>query len=283
MSVGQKAAPAVLSSNSVPIPFSDELFAPMRDSSALLSEPDALTRRLAEDGYLLLRGVLDPEVVLALRRAYLAEFSALTTGSHTDDGSVPAHGVAGHPAHAFVRSDRFASFVEQSSLAELAETLLGGAPRRLPRAILRHFTSSSRRSSRAHTDRAYMDQGTDRVVTMWIPIGDCPLPAGGLVYLERSHTLDPARLEPLRRVNDRPQDTRPISHDLAWVARELGRRWLWTDYRSGDLAVHTPHLIHAALDTTTATDRLSVDLRYARGDDRADPRWMRPWSGDDGA
>jgi hypothetical protein len=88
--------------------------------------------------------------------------------------------------------------------------------------------------------------------------------------------------EPLRGVTDRPGDARPITHDLALVARTLQRRWLWADFAAGDVTVHSPHLVHASLDTVTDEMRLSADVRFLREGERADPRWLQAWAGDDG-
>ncbi len=261
-----------VSSNGALLPFTEEMFTPMRDSSPLLGSVARLRRRLRDDGYLLLRGVLDPLAVLHLRHSYLDSFPA-------DSGALPPYGVAGHPAHDFVRTPLFEAFVGQAILSHLAAALLGGSARRLPRAILRHFEAGTGRSSRAHTDYDYMDRGSDQLLTMWIPVGDCTPAGGGLVYLEDSCDIAPDRLAELRKVTDRADDPRPLSHDLGWVSRRLDRRWLWTDYRAGDIAIHTPHLIHAALDTTTQAPRVSVDVRFAR----SNARWTRPWSADDGA
>ena len=81
-------------------------------------------------------------------------------------------------------------------------------------------------ASRAHVDYSYLDRGSDQLVTVWIPLGDCPRPTGGLVYLEGSHRLPIVQLRSPAAVTDRPGDTRAISHDLGWVAEQLGRRWL---------------------------------------------------------
>jgi ectoine hydroxylase-related dioxygenase (phytanoyl-CoA dioxygenase family) len=132
-------------------------------------------------------------------------------------------------------------------------------------------------------DYDYMDEGTDRVLTMWIPVGDCPVPTGGLIYLEGSHALRPGEYAHLRDTGDRPGDRRPISHDLALTASALGRRWMWADYAAGDVMVHLPRIIHASLDTVTDAMRLSVDARFMRHGDMPDPRWLQPWSADDGA
>ncbi|HEX6395180.1 MAG TPA: phytanoyl-CoA dioxygenase family protein [Acidimicrobiales bacterium] len=284
--------PSTVSSNGVEVPFDDRHFAPLRDSSDVAGDARALSERYVADGYLYLRGYLDGGEVRSMREAYFSLFdpSYLKAGTSPDEGvfsgerppDLPAHGVAGHPAHAFVRSEVFDRFVSQQRLLELARAVLGGPAWRLPRSIVRHFDRSTPRASRAHVDHTYLDQGSDHLLTMWIPLGDCPLPAGGLIYLESSHQMDEAEFEPLKSVTDRPDDRRPITHDLALVAHTTGRRWLWANFEAGDVTVHSPHLVHASLDTITDEMRLSADVRFLREGDQADPRWLQAWAGDDG-
>src|SRR5687768_7143962 len=47
-------------------------FAPMTDSSDLCDDADALRERMDEDGYLYVRGLLDPDRVMAVRGEILA-------------------------------------------------------------------------------------------------------------------------------------------------------------------------------------------------------------------
>lgn len=284
-----------LSSNGVPIPFTPELFGPLRSSADLLPprDPVALRERLHADGYLFLPGLLDRAEVLRLRGRYFSLFPPgfLAPGTTPEEGvysgrtpkDVPEYGVAGHPAYEFVRSAPFERFVGNPVLGELAAHLLDFKAEMLPRRILRHFHRGTRRASRAHVDLDYMDEGSPRVVTLWTPVGDCPPRTGGLVYLEGSHRLAPEEYEPLRDTTDRPDDRRQICHDLELTARTLGRRWLCADFAAGDVMVHLPRVIHASLDTTTDAMRLSVDTRFVRSDDTPDPRWLKPWSADDGA
>lgn len=283
---------ATVSSNGIRIPFDERHFAPMLDSSGIADDPASLRARYRADGYLYLRRLLDPEEVLAMRAAYFSQFDPiyLKQGTGPAEGifsgsrppGLPPHGVPGHPAYDFVRSETFLRFASQPVLASLAEILLEGPVLLLPRMIVRHFDSSTPRASRAHLDHTYLDKGSDHLVTMWVPLGDCPLDTGGLVYLEGSHLLDPRELEPLKAVTDRPNDPRPISHDLSWVARTLSRRWLWADFAAGDVTVHSPHLVHASLDTLSERMRLSADIRFLKQGEQPDPRWLVPWSGDDG-
>lgn len=282
----------VLTSNGLPVPFDDEHFAPMRDSTEVAGDGPELRDRFEADGYLLLRRVLDPDAVRALRRSYFSRFdrSYFEPGSDPAEGlfsgtrpaELPPHGTPGHPAHAFVRTEEFQAFASQPALRGLAELLLGGPSDELPRLIVRHFDRHAPLASRAHTDYRYLDAGSDQLVTIWVPIGDCPLATGGLIYLEGSDRLPAGAFDPVRAVTDRPGDDRPISHDLSLVAETVGRRWLWTDYRAGDLAVHSPYLVHASLDTASSLMRLSCDVRFVRRGQPLDPRWTKTWSADDG-
>jgi len=284
--------PPVLTSNGVAVPFDDRLFVPMRDSTSLLEDPAALRAAFDRDGYLLLRGLLDAELVTELRADYFGRFDPVLlapgTGpaegrfSGTQPADLPDYGTEGHPAHDFVRSTRFDGFTRLPVLRRLAEVLLAGPVELVPRRIVRHFDRATGRASRAHVDYDYMDHGTDRLVTEWIPLGDCPIECGGLIYLAGSHRLPRTALHPLRRYTDRPDDPRPVSNDLARTARALGGRWCWTDYRAGDLVVHSPHTVHASLDNRSDLIRLSADIRYRRQDETLDHRWTQPWSADDG-
>lgn len=284
--------PAALSSNGVAVAFDDDLWAPMRDSTDALDDPPELRRRFTDEGYVLLRGVLDRRAVLDLRRDYFARFDArlLAPGTTPEDGvysgtqpaGLPDYGTEGHPAYDFVRTAEFDAFTRAPALRRVAEMLLDSPVELVPRRILRHFDRQSGRASRAHIDFDYMDRGSDQLVTSWIPLGDCPIECGGLVYLERSHHTTRRELDELRPYTDRPHDHRPVSNDLGLTARRLGGRWRWADYRAGDVVVHSPHTVHASLDVQSDVMRLSADLRFRRTDAKLDERWTGTWSADDG-
>ena len=281
----------VPTSNGFPVPFDEDHFAPMRDSTELLGDIPALRERYRRDGYLLLRGVLDSASVRQLRKEYFSLYpdTYFLPGTPPGEGiysgrqpeGLPPYGVAGHPAHDFVRGESFAAFTTQPRLAEMARAALGQPVTLLPRRVLRHFDLDAKQASRVHVDRAYPSGGSE-LVTIWIPIGDCPLTCGGIVYLEGSHQTDKSPLTGVDAITDRPQDRRAYSSDLGWTAERLGRRWLWTDFQAGDVALHCPDLVHASLDATTAVMRLSTDIRFQRRHDPVRPGWTRAWAADDG-
>ncbi len=135
-------------------------------------------------------------------------------------------------------------------------------------------------ATQAHYDLVYLREGTDRVLSMWIPLGDCPLERGGLVYLEGSHHR--VRREEAEGTLRRPAAS--ITADLPKLADDLDARWLCADYRAGDVVVHCSQIIHAALDNVDSenTVRLSTDIRYQRSSDGIDRRWQQHWIDTDG-
>ena len=282
----------LLSSNGIPLPDNDRYVGPLSDTSLGELETGAARERLERDGYVLLRGILPREHVLDIREEYLELFPAelvqdgdFRTGNysgHLPDG-LPKHGVAGHPAHEFVRSETFRRFADQPILRELSEDLLGGPVERIRRTPLRHFLKDQQIASRAHFDGTYIAGGPNDILTLWVPVGDCPIEVGGLVYLEDSHHgVSPQALSRSEAPTDRPDDRRPITHDLKWMSDVTKKRWLVTNYQAGDVIAHTPQIVHASLDPKSDLMRISTDIRFIKAGSPTDPRWKQYWSSDDG-
>lgn len=280
-----------LTSNGAPIPFTPRYFASLRESS-LAASPADLRARYADDGYVLLKGALPAQTVWDLREAYFRLFESgffkdgdarrgVFSGREPD--GLPAHGVAGHPAHAFVRSEMFRAFTSMPALRAIAEIFFAGPAAVIRRTPLRHFVPGRKRASRAHIDRTYIEGVAADLVTIWVPLGNCPVEAGSLLYLENSHHADV--LEAAVRQSaptDRADDVRPITHDLKWLSDVTGRRWLAADYAAGDVVVHSPMVVHASTDPETDLMRVSTDVRFRRAGSPSDPRWHDDWSADDG-
>ena len=282
--------PVVLGSNVTEIPFTGRYFGDLA-STPVDSPEEILRRSLRDQGYVFLRGALCSASVRRLRAAYLAHFPAsmFKPGTARDEGifsgtypdELPPHGTPGHPAHAFVRSVEFRTFVAAPRLQALAQALLGGPALRLCRTPLRHFVRGSGVASRAHIDHTYLNGGSSELITFWIPIGDCPLVAGGLIYLENSIGVD---LDDLREALpiDRAHDTRALTHDLRALADRTRKRWLHADFAAGDVIVHSPFIVHASINAQVDMMRISIDVRFVRTGAAVDPRWREDWSADDG-
>ncbi len=251
----------------------------------------ALWRRLRRDGYLFLPKALDPHDVLAFRRHY---FAALAGTGLIARGSDPVRGDAGHDEFdaaefrrrlfgQIVPGSRYAQFCNQAALRDWFGWLYGDEPFLHRRKIIRHVRPGEigiGTATQAHYDLVYIREGTDRLLSVWIPIGDCPVERGGLVYLAHSHHW-------VRRDETEGRLKRPaasITADLPALADQHDSRWLVADYAAGDIVVHSPYIVHASLDNADPDGiiRLSTDIRYQRTAEPIDWRWQSDWSDDDG-
>jgi ectoine hydroxylase-related dioxygenase (phytanoyl-CoA dioxygenase family) len=281
-----------LSSNGLSIPFTDQYFGKLKDCTSLLDNPSALVEFYQQHHYLYLKNFLSREYVLDIRDRYFSKFDPifLKPGTTPREGifsghipeNMPRHGTRSHPAYEIVRDEEFHAFTTQLKLLELARLVLGKSAKILRRRPLRHFIKNTKTASRAHADAIYLESEGRPFISCWIPIGDCPLDAGGLIYLEGSHQEN---LEHLRQLvanrSDRHWDARPLTHDLKLLAEKTGRRWLWSHFQAGDLVVHSPYIIHASLDSSTDLMRVSTDIRFLPEEDPIDWRWGNDWSADD--
>ncbi len=148
------------------------------------------------------------------------------------------------------------------------------------RKLIRHALVNDTWITPAHYDLVYLREGSPKLLSAWIPLGDCPVERGGLIYLEGSHkhfaARDAAEGGRLRAEH--------ISYDLPALAEQLDTRWLITDYRAGDVVVHSPYLLHASLNNADDQRRmrLSTDIRFQPSREAIDPRWQAHWRDDDG-
>jgi hypothetical protein len=268
------------------------------------AEPfETLVGRFKRDGYLFLKGFLDRTAVLDQRRRALTH---LNLAGLLEPGTDPVLGVAAkRPAERgeinrrlmeYVRSAAYESFCMSPRLWQFMDRFVGGLSYLHKRKILRHTLPFAPASTPAHYDLIYLRGGTDRLVTAWIPVGDCPVEMGGLVYLENSHAVGVqmeaefsrlnASLSPEERIsayNENMTEGGWVSKDLPEMAEKFDSRWLIADYEPGDVMLHSPFMIHAATlnESRAGIIRLSTDIRYQNVSDEIDARWNNHWSLDD--
>lgn len=255
------------------------------------NDREALWRRLVRHGYLFLPRALDPDKVRGFRRYY---FEQLADSGIVDETADPELGLAGDREvdlgrlreilyRKVVPGRTYQEFCTQPAIRDWYAWFLGGDPFLHRRKILRHtrpYQTGIGTATQAHYDLVYLREGTDRVLSCWIPLGDCPTSRGGLIYLEGSHahTLADERAGRLKR------PAASITADLPGLADQYDSRWLLADYRAGDVVVHSAYIVHAALDNVDPNGvmRLSTDIRYQRSTDPIDWRWQQHWHHADG-
>lgn len=272
---------------------SEEALGTLRRSDEVVDDVEELRRRVAQDGYLYLPGLLDRDEVLAARHDVLTRLQ--------EDGVVaprtdPMAGVPGPEASGKVRhevalaSERLQTLLYGGRLVELYQRFFGEPVRHFDFTWLRAIPPGL--GTAPHGDSVFMNRGTPTLMTAWVPLGDVDLRLGGLIVLEGSHRLDDLRRDyHVRDVdayceNDEADAALARSGRWSWngvvdpdpvrLRERLGLRWLTGEFRAGDVVTFPMYTLHGSLDNTSDRLRLSCDIRYQPASQPADPRWVGP-------
>jgi hypothetical protein len=289
-----------------PLEMSNEAFGELRRSDSVLSDEAELRKRMAEDGYLYLPGLLDLDLVKAVRRDVfdrLAKLGAL----HPD---YPSYEGISHPkpdrtvsAALDYRTDGSADSLRdclpikellyKGRMISFFERFLGGDVLCFDHIWFRAKDSVTGKATPPHYDILYMGRGTHNLFTAWVPYTDISYDMGGVMMLEKSHLHEELRETYGRRdidVYDAKHVDAPLieagkklwqksgeySLDAFSTQVELGGRWLTTEYRMGDVLIFSPYTMHASTDNQSPRMRISSDTRYQLASEPADDRWVGP-------
>jgi hypothetical protein len=232
------------------------------DSSHLFGDGEALRARIAEDGYIYVRGLLDPGEIRSVGAAALGQLQA-AGWTEADCDPVTARPVP--PVRAVRMADLFGSrtytrivldprlnrLAYRSRLADLMSELLGPLgfcyPLRIPRIVYPTSFASRQPGNYVHKDYRHVQD----MFTCWVPFGEVPRRSGGLALLPGSQTTDRVRPRPIGR---------------------LPEGWLTTDYAPGDVLVFHCLTTHAALPNLSDRIRFSVEYRWQLADQPAPRR-----------
>ncbi|MBO6727797.1 MAG: phytanoyl-CoA dioxygenase family protein [Rhizobiaceae bacterium] len=263
----------------------------------------ALRARYDANGYVWIKGLLDPDEVRGFRGWV---FGHLAVSGLLEDGTDPVDGIsvtgdydaklAERRLMSIVKSARFEGFCAQPRLTSFMDQFIGELSYLHKRKIMRYTRPKTPVATAAHYDLVYLRGGTSDLVTAWIPVGDISIDEGGLLYLRDSHALgmqmeaDFAEknksLPPEERISAFNQNMTSggwVSKDLPDMANKFDTQWLVADYEAGDVVLHSPYFIHASTNNKSAAGRmrLSTDIRFQSVDDKIDARWSNHWSLDD--
>jgi hypothetical protein len=224
----------------------------LTDSLALRPDQLRLRQRLAEHGYVFLRGLLRPADV---RAAYDGVHAELSVGGWID-ASGPRRGVSVRDAladpsfRAALASRGLNRLPYLAPLRGLIRLILGPGAFSYPVKILRTVYPEQpfelTRGRYVHQD--FATSGVQDMLTTWLPLMDIPAQLGGLAVLPGSHLGPPLRPRLL------PAD-------------EPG--WATTDYRPGDVLIFHCLTSHAALPNHADSLRISADFRWQAADQPA--------------
>lgn len=249
----------------------------LRESNDILSDPVALRTRLEEEGYLLLRGLHDPEKVLAARKAILENLDAngqIDRRYPLMDGVVAegARGAFLGGSKALTRSLAFLNLVESAEIMGFFAQFLQGDVLTFDYKWLRvvgpgDFTG-------AHYDVVYMGRGTLNLYTVWTPIGDVTLDMGPLAILVGSHRFEKIKETYGKMDVDRDRVEGWFTTNPMEMVDRYGGRWATSEFKAGDALIFGMFTMHASLNNVSNRYRISCDTRYQRADEPVDERWV---------
>ena len=242
-----------------------EVMAPpteLLDSRRLFGDAEALRARIAEDGYVFMRGLLDPAMVRAVGRSGLGHLQQAGWTEPRDDPVIalprkPVRAVRmvdalGDPGYRRILADRgFNRIPFEAPLADLMRQILGPTgicyPMKLPRIVYPASVVPRQPGNTVHKDyRAVQD-----MFTCWVPLGAVPQSLGGLAVLPGSQVTTRSGHRRLDR---------------------LENGWVTTDYEAGDVLIFHCLTTHAALPNRQRRLRFSAEYRWQSSDQPAPRR-----------
>lgn len=270
-------------------PIPDELLAPLVEATAWRSDPAALRRSFAEEGYVLLREVLDRNDVLAAREeafTRLAEMGEIQPP--------PSVGIATGTSRRSELAGDLGAFWKSVSEGPALRRVTHGA--RLRELVALLFDAPARphdylflrpapvgNATDLHYDYPFFAGGASQIVTCWLPLGEIPVCDGPLVVVEHSNRFEDL-IGPMRsaRLTGDP-NAFAAAQDAAYQSaatntlefvRSRRTRLLTTHFQPGDAMIFGGFTMHGSLDNHSPLGRvrLSVDVRYQPAADPADDR-----------
>ncbi len=272
---------------------SADCFGWFRSSEDALDDPLELQNRLAEDGYLYIRGYLDADLVDASRERLLEQLDELEL---VDRAHPRSAGIARQPwqprsCHALVKQNApLRDLLYQGRMISLYQRIFDGPVRHFDFTWMRVIGPGQ--GTAPHVDSVYMNRGSQRLLTSWTPLMEITPDIGGLIVMPGSHRVE--RLSKYyagdvdtfctNKPNRDPQDVHEwigplgdgkLSQHPAQLQSNLGLPWRTAEqYRPGDVVVFNIFTIHGSLDNQSDRIRLSTDSRYQPANEPADERWI---------
>ena len=142
-------------------------------------------------------------------------------------------------------------------------------------------------------DQIFLRGGPATALTACVPLGNCAINGGGLLYLKDSSKLgEELENEFSEAAKDLTEEERQPAYNQSMLktgfgafleqnpwrfSKKWGNKWLATDREAGDVVLHDAYNIHArALDETNVI-RLATGLRFIQKGKPFDERWMTIW------
>lgn len=261
--------------------YPSEQFGELRDCNDLLDDSDALQERMAEDGYLLIRGLHDRQTVLdagAVMFEELAQDGFIKPGTKATNGVInpdKAGGAFWGGRKSVSHHPKVLKVLEGKPIFDFFGRFFGEPALTFDYKWLRAVGQGGHTG--AHYDVVYMGRGSQRLVTAWTPFVDVPIESGPLALCVGSHNLP--GFEKVRETYGRMDVDRDhvqgwFSNDPVEIVERFGGKWHTTAFEAGDVLVLTMFTMHGSLNNISGRFRISSDTRFQPASEPADERWM---------
>jgi hypothetical protein len=270
-----------LSLGRTPVKFDGVQLGILRDSAAQPDNMNDLRLRMKEDGYLLLRGLVNRAAVQAaceVVRRHLDKLGQLENDA-TGTGYAIKSGAAGAylgGQKSITHSAPFLRVAEGPELFQFFNAFLGEPALTYNYKWLRAVANGE--PTPAHYDVVFMGRGTvENLFTCWLPLSDVAIDGGPLALLSGSHALPAYKKvrDTYGRADvDRDRIDSNFSHDPMEIVARFGGQWQTAEYRAGDVLIFGMHTMHAALKNQTSRMRISADIRFQPRSAPTDERWV---------
>jgi ectoine hydroxylase-related dioxygenase (phytanoyl-CoA dioxygenase family) len=246
----------------------------LRSSNDIIENTEALRQRMDEDGYLLIRGFHDQAKVAAARAQILDKMNRhglLDTTYPIDQAVIPAGAKGLNMRGANTDLPAYLDVVNASSTMSFFDRFLGGTSLTYAYKWLRSVPTGA--FTGAHYDIVYMGRGTEKVYTLWTPIGDVPIEMGTLALCLGSQHFEKIKATYGKMDVDRDRIEGHFSNDPVEIVDKFGGQWATTSFQAGDAIFFGMHIMHASTVNTTNRYRISCDTRYQLASEPIDERW----------
>ncbi len=208
----------------------------LRDSNALLGDVPALHQRMAADGYLLLRGLIDRDKVLGARETiltYMEEHRSLVPDTPLLEGVMGGRSPQMMGIKGIAHHDDVLDVLEGEELTGFYDSYFGEPSLTYHYKWLRGVGNEE--YTGAHYDFVYMGRGSTNLHTTWIPFGDIPINQGTLAMCVGSNHLE--SFAPIRDTYGQMDVDRDLiegwfTKDPMEIVEKFGGQWATTDYRA---------------------------------------------------